>query len=337
MIEDHHGAYHAIPLQSGSIALRVKVEGFGQHNLLPLLNVFGRLYYGTISQNYFNRLFQEKKQQFIEQLISPTADTEKFSNFRLSMTRLALTTEWKWPACINLVGDEPEWATGNGRTLATGFAKKNPEQRLTALFFDQAGADVTQWLDNAVEVGTDQQLHTVLGIKYNPDQSETIQLSALLKQLGDRTCLLLHGVIDEELVGYQNSQEATELSTLCKLQQWQQKYPVPQLEIYTDWPELICDNAKVWDYQVVGDIKSLSHHIFLPGHLERLAKNEHDSNTTRSHVLYVKNPRPIDLSELLIWVDLDYTTYIEQDWDFVLYRRDHTYNSRIISISSLLK
>lgn len=337
MIEDQHGAYHAIPLQSGSIALRVKVEGFGQHNLLPLLNIFGRLYYGTVNQQYFNKLFREKKQQFLQQLVLPTATTEKFSNFRLRMTRLALTTEWKWPACINLIGSEPEWATGNGRTLATGFTKTNPEQQLTVLFFDQTDTDITQWIDNPVEIITDQQLHTVLGVKYNPVQSATIQLSAVLKQISDRTCLLLHGVIDEELIGYQNSQEAVELTILHKLQQWQQRYSKPCLKIYTDWPELISDSAGVWDYQVVGDIKNLSHHIFLPGHLEKLAKNEHESTETRQHVLYVKNPRAIDLSEFLIWVDLEHTTFIDQNWDFVLYRRDHTYNSKIISISSILK
>lgn len=337
MFEDRHGLYHAIPLQSGSIALRVQVDDFGQHSLLPLLHVFGKLYHGTVNRSYFDQLFQIKKQEFIKQLKNLTADSEKSANFRLQMVRLALTTEWKWPACINLVGAEPEWATGNSRILATGFTKTNPEQHLTVLFFDHTGADVSWWLDNYVEITTDEQLHTVLGMKYDVIQSQAIELFANLKQSNDQTCLFLHGVIDEELTGSQHSQEEIELTALNNLKQWQHRYGKPRLEIYTDWPELLTDSNSIWDYQIVGDIKSLSHHIFLPGHLERLATNEHGSAETRDHVLYVKTPRAIDLSELLIWVDLEHTTFIEQAWDFVLYRRDPVYKSRIISISSALK
>jgi hypothetical protein len=334
MIEDQHGLYHAIPLQSGGIALRVKVEDSGRHSLVPFLNIFGRLYYGTVNRQYFKQLFQTKKQQFIEQLRAPTADTEKFSDFRLRMTRLALTDPWRWPACINLVAQEPEWATGNGRTLATGFCRPNPEQHLAVLFFDQTGADVTQWIDNPTEITSDEQLHQLLGLVRDVTQSPSIQLYSLVRQVNDRTCLFLHGFIDEDLKGYQNSQEAVELTTLKKLQAWQQQYPQPTLEIYTDWPELITDSAGVWNYRIAGDIKHLCHHIFYPGHLERLAKNEHGSQATRNHVLYVKNPRAIDLSEFLIWVDLEHTTFIDQTWDFLLYQRLDNYKSRMISFSS---
>jgi hypothetical protein len=336
MIKDQHGFYHAIPLQAGSIALRINVENLGEHKLLPFLHVFGRLYHGTINKIYFNQLFQKRKQQFLEQLNAPTTATEKFSDFRLRMTRLALTTEWKWPACVNMIDNEPEWATGGGRILASGLVKKNPEQQLTALFFDQADSDIAQWIDNPVEVTSDQQLHTVLGIAYNPEQSPAIQLSAVLKQINNRTCLLLHGIIDEELEGYQNSQESTDLVTLTKLQQWKISYPRPQLEIYTDWPELISDSLAVWDYRIAGNISHLATQLFLPGHLERLARNHYGAEN-KQHVLYVKHPRNIDLSEFLIWVDLDHTTFIDQDWDFVLYRPDSNYTSKMIGFSSVLK
>lgn len=335
MIEDQHGAYHAIPLQAGGIALRVTVEDAGRHTLIQLLNVFGRLYYGTVNQEYFNRLFQEKKQQFIEQLKNPTHTTEKFSDFRLRMTRLALTESWKWPACINLVAGEPEWATGNGRTLATGFCRPHPEQHLAVLFFDQTNADVSQWINTPTEITSDQQLHDLLGMVYDTTQSPSIQLSAVIKQINDRTCLFMHGVIDEDLRGYQNSQESTELTTLNNLLKWRERYPTPELEIYTDWPELITDSAGVWNWRIAGNIKDLSHHIFKPGHLERLAMNEHGSQETRKHVLYVKNPRQIDLSEFLIWVDLNHTTFIDHTWDFLLYRRDVNYKTTMISFSSI--
>lgn len=330
MIEDQHGFYHAIPLQAGSIALRVTVENHSEHNLLPLLNVFGRLYYGTINKTYFKKLFQERKEQFLAQLNQPTVATEKFSDFRMRMTRIALNIEWKWPGCVNLVSSEPEWATGGGRILATGLAKQNPEQHLQVLLFDQVGTDITQWIDNPVEIANDQQLHTLLGMEYKPDQSPTIQLSAVIKQINNNTRLLLHGVIDEELEGYQNSREPSDLATLTKLQQWKIRYPRPQLEIYTDWPELITDSLGLWDYRIAGDIAHVANQLFLPGHLERLARNHYGAEN-KEHVLYVRNPRAIDLSEFLIWVDLEHTTFIEQDWDFLLYRPDSTYKSRMIS------
>jgi hypothetical protein len=337
MISDHHGFYHAIPLQSGSIALRVRVEDFGQHSLLPLLNVFGRLYHGTINKKYFNQLFQEKKQQFLAQLKSPDSTTEKFSDFRLRMIRLALTVEWKWPAFVNVVWDTPEWATGGGRILATGMCKKNPELALSVLFFNQAEAEVEvdQWLDQAVEVIDDQQLHRLLNVSYITDQSPTIQISSIIRQINNRTCLFLHGIIDDELEGYQHSQEPSQLKVLHNLQQWQATYPYPQLEIYTDWPELLQDSLNIWNYQVVGNISQFQIESTKPGRLEKLARIEHTRSTAQRHVMYIRQPRLIDLSEFLIWVDNEHTTFISQDWDFLLYRHDAQYKTRMISFNSI--
>jgi hypothetical protein len=337
MIEDKHGIYHAIPIQSGGIALRITVEDSGRHNLLPFLNVFGRLYCGTVNRHYFDQLFQEKKQKFLVELKSTSLDRDL--EFQLRMIRVALTTEWKWPAFVNIVQENvlPEWATGGSRILASGLCKKEPQQTITILFFDQVNNKIEQWLNDPKEITTDEQLHQALGIIYTQTQSPAIQISTVLRQVNDHNRLFLHGIFDNELDGFQNSQELSELDLLENLRAWQQTNNRPRLEIYTDWPELILDSLGVWDYQVVGDITSKSHHIFLPGHLEKLAKNEHESAETRPYTLYVKNPRAIDLSEFLIWVDLKHTTFIEQDWDFVLYRRAADYKSRIISFSSTLK
>lgn len=337
MVEDQHGIYHAIPIQSGGVALRVTVEDLGQHNLLSFLNIFGRLYCGTVNRDYFDQLFQEKKQKFLAELNSNSLDRDL--EFQLRMIRVALTTEWKWPAFVNTVQEHglPEWATGGSRILASGLCKKDPEQTITILFFDQVNNKVEQWLNDSKEITTDEQLHQALGIKYTQTQSPAIQISTVLRQVNNHTRLFLHGIFDDELAGFQNSQELSELDLLGNLRAWQLINNCPQLEIYTDWPELIVDSLGVWNYQVVGDIKHLSHHIFHPGHLERLAKNEHGSTNPRPHVLYVKNPRTIDLSELLIWVDLKHTTFIEQNWDFLLYSKGPNYNSKMIGVSCALK
>ena len=334
MVEDQHGFYHAIPIQTGSIALRITVENFGQHNLLPLLNVFGRLYYGTVNKTYFNQLFQEKKQKFLTDLNSSIIDRDL--EFQLKMSRTALTNNWKWPAFINMVQEngQPEWATGGSRILASGLCKKNPEQTITVLFFDQVGTSVDHWIDTPIEITSDEQLHQVLGVNYTQAQSPSIQISAVLRQVQAHTRLFLHGIFDEELAGQQNSQELVELKLLDNLRQWQATNPRPQLTIYTDWPELISDSMGVWNYRVAGNISQLTHHMFRPGHLEKLAYKKHEEGTNSEPVLYVKQPIALDLSEFLIWVDLEHTTFIEQDWNFLLYQRGNPYKLKMIGFST---
>jgi hypothetical protein len=334
MIEDQHGFYHAIPIQTGSIALRITVEDFGQHNLLPLLNVFGRLYHGTVNKKYFNQLFQEKKQKFLTDLKSSIIDRDL--EFQLKMSRVALTDNWKWPAFVNMVQEngQPEWATGGSRILASGLCKKNPEQTITVLFFDQVGTSVDHWIDEPIEITSDTQLHEVLGVNYAQTQSPSIQISAVLKQAHNHTRLFLHGIFDEELAGQQNSQELVELQLLDNLRQWQATNPQPQLTIYTDWPDLISDSMGVWNYRIAGSISQFTHHMFRPGHLEKLAYKEHEKEINSGPVLYVKQPIAIDLSEFLIWVDLEHTTFIEQDWNFLLYQRGNPYKLKMIGFSA---
>jgi hypothetical protein len=52
---------------------------------------------------------------------------------------------------------------------------------------------------------------------------------------------------------------------------------------------------------------------------------------TKDFTLYVVKPIKIDTSNLLPWMDLDYTTYTEKDWDFLLYRKDKDYKNTFIS------
>lgn len=335
MIDDQHGLAHAIPIQSGSIAVRIKVEDFGKHSLLPFLNRFGRLYYGTVNATYFNTLFQEKKQQFLKQLNSTLVNQDL--EFQLRMSRIALDSNWKWPAFVNVVHlhGQPEWATGGSRILASGLCKENPEQTILVLFFDQIGIDVDQWIESPIEITTDEQLHQVLGLVYTQTQSPVIQISTVLKQINDHTRLFLHGIIDEELEGDQNSQELEQLPLLDNLRQWQSNYQQPQLDIYTDWPELISDSLGVWNYRVVGNIAQFAHQLYKPGHLERLARVEHEQKTTRGHILYIREPRAIDLTEFLVWVDVEHTTFIDKNWDFLLYRNGLEYKSTMISFSSV--
>jgi hypothetical protein len=292
------------------------------------------LYYGTINKKYFNQLFQEKKQKFLTDLNSSIINRDL--EFQLQMSRVALTDNWKWPAFVNMVQEnsQPEWATGGSRILASGLCKQNPEQTITVLFFDQVGTSVDRWIDTPVEITSDKQLHQVLGVNYTQSQSPSIQISAILRQVHAHTRLFLHGIFDEELAGQQNSQELVELELLNNLRQWQANNPRPRLEIYTDWPELIVDSQGVWERHIVGTISQFKNVLFNPGHLERLAKNNSEENTA-SYVLYVKNPRAIDLSEFLVWLDTTHTAFIDQNWDFLLYQSAPTYQSRMISFSSV--
>jgi hypothetical protein len=338
MIQDRHGMAHAIPLQSGSIALRIKVEGFGNHDLIKFLNLFGNLYYGTVDPTVFTMLFREKKHKFLKNLISIQPQDLPDLEFGLRMIRTAQNCEWKWPAFVNIVDPDsgPEWATGGSRLLASGICKNNPWQTLPVLLFDQVGIKTDQWICNSVEVNTDLVLHELLGIKFNQLQSPELQMSSVLRQVNGQPRLFLHGLLDDQLDGPQHSQDLIDLTLVSQLQKWQEQYgPTPKLKIYTDWPDLIEDSLNIWDIEIVGNMLQFKHQLFNPGHLERLARNEHESGTDVSHIMYVKNPVKIDLSEFLLWADTEHTTFIEQDWNFLIYRQDKCYQSKIINFSKI--
>lgn len=336
MIDDQHGLAHAIPIQAGTIALRIKVEDFGQHSLLPFLNLFGKLYFGHINREYFNQLFATKRQQFLEDLNSTATDLDL--EFQLRMTRAALTTSWKWPAFVNMVHSDgkPEWATGGSRILASGLCKPNPEQTISVLLFDQTKSSADQWLVDPVEITTDQQLHQVLNLPYTQTQSPSIQISTVLKQVDNQTRLFLHGIIDEELEGYQHSHESTTFELLNNLREWQAYHcSCTRLEIYTDWPELIVDSLGIWDKHIVGTISQFKNLLFNPSHLERLAQNNQEKSAA-IYILYVNEPRPIDLSEFLVWLDIKHTAFIDANWDFLLYRVDPpAYRPTMVSLSTI--
>ena len=74
------------------------------------------------------------------------------------------------------------------------------------------------------------------------------------------------------------------------------------------------------------------------GRLERFAIEEHrNPKETVDHVLYVIDPRPIELGELLIGMDMEHNAYIESTWKFLLYRKADIYKITYIDTSYIMQ
>ena len=74
------------------------------------------------------------------------------------------------------------------------------------------------------------------------------------------------------------------------------------------------------------------------GRLERFANEEHrNPKETVDHVLYVVDPRPIELGELLVWMDMEHNTYIESTWKFLLYRKADCYKNTFVDVSYIMQ
>ena len=74
------------------------------------------------------------------------------------------------------------------------------------------------------------------------------------------------------------------------------------------------------------------------GRLERFATEEHKNpKETVDYVLYVVNPRPIELGDLLIWMDMEHNVYIESEWKFLLYRKADTYKNTFVDASYIMQ
>ena len=125
--------------------------------------------------------------------------------------------------------------------------------------------------------------------------------------------------------------------------EWRSQYPTkPKIKIYTNWPEQIHNHFDAWD---VVEIESSQHIIDeiqgfggRSGRLERFANEEHKNpKETVDHVLYIIEPRPIELGDLLVWMDTENNAYIESDWKFLLYRKADIYKTTYIDTSYIMQ
>lgn len=312
-----------ISLQHSKIVSKI----FSQHardGITSYLNLFGDLYCGYLHPEIFADRHRGLFKEFIERLTNNGPDLAH--NF--CMIELAQREAWRWPAPLTELSTGLLWSAGNSRTVATGLVHTDPWRRLPVILLQHRGTTPTKYLCEYQRINTDEELHGALGIQYHNGHGYVhpeVELQATLANDNGSPAMLLKyvGNKDAEL-------DYAELGErrLQEFLSWRARYGLkPTLYLYTDYPERISNT--VWDIQYCGPLPGREH-LYLPGNLEEIVLSQ---PTRYNHELYVAGNRHINLDELLPWMDLTHTTYIDKNWDFILLRREDELKSRFISIT----
>jgi hypothetical protein len=313
--------------QHGKISTVLSLPSFS-HSLVKYINSFGNLYYGTMNTDLFYKLLRVSKHEFLSNLknIKSVTTTQPVA-FKLHLCRVALQESWRLPALINQLGHNLSWNTGQGRFLATGMCLQNPHNQIKFLLLQDKNTDLGQFLHNPMLVTTDRQLHEILNLS-NTGQ-DTVEMQVELMQNG------AHLTLESLYNGDTSHHYDAGTRYLEQFESWQHSYGFrPTLHIYTNWPELITDSVSAWTIQHQGPSPITKTEHFKIGYLERQLFEQIANPTHKTdHVLYVTDPRPIDVSDFLCWTDLIHSAYININGQFALFRPSDNYVTKLIDIS----
>jgi hypothetical protein len=330
------GERDRITARSGKIEYDINFTNL-KSGLIPFIQEYGDLYYGKFSPEYFKQTFNATRSLFLKNLIrAPELTNWKdyclySSSFYMFMTRVCQTESWVWPAlCVRRSDSTITQTSGISRIVATGMCKKDPWSHLNALFLESKNKDPSLILTDAVKVDNDQTLHQKLNLEFSTDTFQTSQakLSLTVDASGD----LIFDYINNHRFHDTITPETQTLWT--DLVSWHQKYSKPRLKIYTDWPELVDNQENFWDIEIAGPSKPIYQSIFYPGHIEREIQLLHGSNPEKNlHVMHIIKPRYINVTELLCWLNTKHTTFIDRNFEFIVYRADENYSNTFVDLS----
>ena len=321
--------------QKGTITLQFSAPHI-KNDLVKFITQNSKLYFGNLHKSVFDINFQKLKKHYFQnqltQITSTSIDTVQPSAFNLYMTRLAANQQWRWPAMATELRQGLYFSAGNSRLLASGISKANPHDCLKVLILQKTTTPADYFLNNPIEITNDQLLHQVLGLNYthNVCDSEIVfGVEQIIDQ--DQIKFSLTTIYD----GNTEHHYYAGAEHLAKYHGWLWKYGKnPVLNIYTNWPSMISDSSGQWNINFSGPSSHTKTENFKLGHLEAWLTNEANKTILqKEHGLYITSPRPLDVANLLCWVDLDYNCWIDQNLDFALFRNDTQYNTRLIHIN----
>lgn len=302
--------------------------------LSEYINRFGNLIFGPLRQEFFCRQFNASKKQHLSWLINSSFDNFKevqpVQFYMHMMHQAQKISTWRWPGLINDTNDF-RWVNGNSRLFATGMTKQNPSELLNFLILQNFSLPIDTHIERPIAVTNDTILHTVLNVSQDDDPWVPHCEVILNYDVNNNEEIL-------ELSGIKDPTDFTDHNTagehlLSNFLAWRQHYgPQPQLNVYTNWPELITNTHNAWDVKIDGNVDWIKSDMLYPAHLERHIRNLHNA-TNNNHTLIIVEPRPVDVAELLCWIDLNHTAFIVNDWSLALYRRDSVYSNTFIDLS----
>lgn len=332
------GERDRITARSGKIEYDIEFTNL-KSGLTQFISQFGNLYYGKFSPAHFTNIFNYNRREFLKHLTNALNLTDwnehaLFSSaFYMFMCRICQKESWVWPAlCSRLADSSIKQTSGISRLVATGICKNNPWDHYNVLFLESKNNNIADTLTDFVSVDTDKKLHQILNLEFANDFFQVSQTKIGLTV--DCNNNLIFDYINNHTFHDIVTAETQQLwADLCS---WHLQYgPKPKLKIYTNWPALVTNQFDFWDIEIAGDVNGVKRNISLPAHLENQIRWRHDFFPFESnqHVLFIVEPRPIDVTELLCWVNLKNTTFISSDWSFLLYRTDKQYSNTFVDLS----
>lgn len=331
-----------IKVQSGEMLFVLKFDRL-QDGIISFIEQFGNLYYGSLNQQIFLKMFVKQKNNLIWNLLNvknilSNEDILESTRFNLYMCKSSVHQfQWGTPATVSWHREQRYWFSGQDRILASGLSKgENQHQLLKILCLEHPKNDINEFLESPIKIRDDRQLNGIFGLSSDSDNSHLISLyTRLLRDINGHT-LVLELIGDE--AGY--VPEAESKKSLDTYVNWREVYgPRPKLHVYTDWPELLTNTYYAWEVVHAGPsvFKKDDLHSGL-GFLENKLRFRSDEEFVRihPHTLFMIEPVRIDVAEFLFWMDLEHSTYVGNDLQYLLYRDSSEYRSTFIRTSSLL-
>lgn len=331
-----HDAGH-LSIRSGQV---VGNYYFGSmtRSVIDCLRAFDRqLYFGHMHRDVFlyGHYLHAKESLILEMMDLDAQSEDRIRNlgFCMYMSRVAQRQQWKYPALLNRdPAGRISQITGSTRAFASMLVHERPWEHYPILLAEHPDFDPNDLLKDPLLVDSDLMLHEIFGLDPQATTWDApVEINLMIeKSPGGLWCRL-------DYVGngtYHDHNPEQGQALLDEYQKWRMKYPSPiPLAVYTDWPDLLINRQHIWDVEIVGSSKGMLMDD-RPATVERSVRSYHQSPThPHDHVLWIVAPRPIDLGDLLFWMDDSHSTYISNDWQFIMWRRQQEYQNTFINVS----
>lgn len=278
--------------------------------LFEFLNARGSLWLGTLHQKIAKKQFEINLNEMIWNLTA-TEDYNKkeFIDHRMNLIRYSLTNDWLAPVVWNR---ELSWELGGSRLLATGIVHDDYWKRLPILCYEPHGRVPNDLLGNYQLIDNAQDFINIFDTARSKGIDVLLDIFPTNDPPGYWFSIHIYDVYNDT---------SNTPSAYKNYLQWYKIFKNSnKLKVFTQWPGLLKDSENFWDLTID------SRPIFVdPARPSKLSRNwqqrRYAWDDGVDHELYISNPVSIDLSHLLIWMELRCHAFIDREWNFALIRK----------------
>ena len=298
--------------------------------VVEFLKYFGQLYVGQVHPEFFKSTFKNLKLRILP-WFADIANIQDDGNYRLGhkldLCHQALESHWRSPCTATVVNGDVLWESGQSRILAGGICWQDPWKKHRLLILTPGIEYIPGYLTNATEIKSDCDLVEAFGSNGVNRLNTSLYVNSK-NQLNFRIGAVKQLVTERDYM----QDLGTRVDTV---RNWVLKYPAKsKLDVYTDRPDLIKDSIGFWDIQHKGPGFSMNPLASIDSYLWQQSKSYSNTDSDGIHEFYVQNSNDvIDVAELLVWMDLSYTSYYTSDWRYVLRRQSGVHRAKMIGLS----